>query len=65
MTDGASYGTDAQQIEFYLIDSQTYSEQSNVQYVNFTGIHRRIAIVAQANDSSTVLIGLDKVLYRS
>jgi len=65
MSDGASYGTDSQQTEFYLIDTQTYSEQSDVQYVNFTGIHKRIAIVAQANDSSTVLIGLDKVLYRS
>jgi hypothetical protein len=65
MSDGASYGTDAQQTEFYLIDSQSYSEQSDIQYVNFNGIHKRIAIVAQADDSSTVLIGLDKVLYRS
>lgn len=65
MTDGASYATDAQQIEFYLIDTKTYSDESNVQYVNFNGIHKRIAIVAQANDSSTVLTGLDKVLYRS
>ena len=65
MTDGASYGTDSQQNEFYLIDTQSYSDESNIQYVNFTGIHKRIAIVAQSNDSSTVLIGLDKVLYRS
>jgi hypothetical protein len=65
MSDGASYGTDAQQTEFYLIDTQSYSEESNVQYVNFNGIHKRITIVAQADDSSTVLTGLDKVLYRS
>ena len=65
MSDGASYGTDSQQSEYYLIDTQTYTDESNVQYVNFTGVHKRIAIVAQALDSSTVLIGLDKVLYRS
>jgi len=65
MTDGASYATDSQQVEFYLIDTKSYSEQSDTQYVNFTGIHKRIAIVAQANDSSSVLTGLDKVLYRS
>lgn len=65
MSDGASYGTDSQQSEFYLIDTKSYSEESTNQYVNFTGIHKRIAIVAQSNDSSTVLTGLDKVLYRS
>jgi hypothetical protein len=65
MTDGASYATDAQQTDFYLIDTKYYTDESNIQYINFTGIHKRIAIVAQASDSSTVLLGLDKVLYRS
>ena len=65
MSDGASYATNSQQSEFYLIDTKSYSEQSETQYVNFTGIHKRIAIVAQADDSSSVLTGLDKVLYRS
>jgi len=65
MSDGASYSTDSQQSEFYLIDTQTYTDESNIQYVNFTGIHKRIAIVAQSLDSSTVLTGLDKILYRS
>lgn len=61
----SSYATQSEQSEFYLIDSKNYTNQSNNQYVNFTGIHQRIAIVAQASDSSTVLTGLDKVLYRS
>jgi|TARA_A100001391_G_scaffold203319_2_gene195324 hypothetical protein len=65
MTDNASYATDSQQSEFFLIDKQTYSEESTNQYVNFTGILKRIAIVVQADDSSTALTGLDKVLYRS
>ncbi len=65
MSEGASYGTDSQQTDFYLIDSRTYTDESNIQYVNFTGIHKRIAIVAQSLDSSTILQGLDKILYRS
>jgi hypothetical protein len=65
MTDGASYATDAQQTEFFQIDSQTYTEQSTPAYVNFTGVFKRIAFVIQSTDSSTVLVGLDKILYRS
>ena len=65
MTAGASYATDAQQSEFFLIDSQTYTEQSTPAYVNFTGVFKRVAFVAQSADSSTVLTGLDKILYRS
>jgi hypothetical protein len=65
MTDNASYATDAQQTDFFLIDSQTYTEQSTPAYVNFTGVFKRVAFVVQSTDSSTVLVGLDKILYRS
>lgn len=65
LVDGASYGTESQQSDFYLIDTQYYSSESNIQYVNFTGVHQRVVFVAQASDSSTVLTGLDKILYRS
>lgn len=65
LVDGASYATDSQQEDFYLIDTKNYSEQSGVVYVNFTGIHQKVSFVAQSSDSSTVLTGLDKILYRS
>ncbi len=71
MTDGASYATDSQQSDFYLINSTTFSETTDRKFVNFTGIHKRVAFVAHysddasAADSSTVLVGLDKIFYRS
>jgi hypothetical protein len=61
----SSYATQAQQSDFYLIDTKSYDDVSGIKYVNFNGVHQRISIVAQASDSSTVLTGLDKVLYRS
>ena len=64
ITTGASYGTDSQQTEFFQIDRQDYTEQSGVKYVNFTGVFERVAFVAQMTDSSTVLAGIDKILYR-
>ena len=71
MEDGASYATDSQQSDFYLINKTDFSEHTGRKYVNFTGIHKRVAFVAHhsdsssAPDSSTVLSGLDKILYRS
>jgi hypothetical protein len=71
MTAGASYATDAQQSEFFIIDSQEYAEETGRRYVNFTGVFKRVAFAAHhsdstgAPDSSTVLSGLDKILYRS
>ena len=65
MTSGASCGTDSQQTDFFQIDRQDYTEQSGVKYVNFTGVFERVAFVAQMTDSSTVLAGIDKILYRS
>jgi len=71
MEDGASYATDSQQSDFYLINKTDFSEHTGRKYVNFTGIHKRVAFVAHhsdsssAPDSSTVLVGLDKILYRS
>ena len=71
MTAGASYATDAQQSEFFVIDSQEYAEETGRRYVNFTGVFKRVAFAAHhsdstgAPDSSTVLSGLDKILYRS
>ena len=71
MSEGASYATDSQQSEFYLINKTEFSETSGRAYVNFTGVHKRVAFVAHhsdsstAPDSSTVLSGLDKILYRS
>ena len=65
MNSNSSYATEAEQSDFYLIDTQYYDAESNNKYVNFTGVHQKIAIVVQASDSSTVLAGLDKVLYRS
>ena len=65
MTDGASYGTDAQQDEFFQIDRQDYTEETGRKYVNFTGVFKRVAFVITQTDSSTVLSGVDKILYRS
>jgi len=65
LVEGSSYATSNQQEDFYLIDAKNYSDQSGVVYVNFTGVHQKIAFVAQSSDSSTVLTGLDKILYRS
>ena len=65
MTDGASYGTEVQQADFYQIDRQEYSAATGRYPVNFTGIHKRVAFVVTQDDSSTVLAGLDKILYRS
>ena len=71
MTDGASYATESQQDDFYLINSTDFSETTGREYVNFTGVHKCVAFVAHhsdsstAPDSSTVLSGLDKILYRS
>ena len=65
MTDGASYGTEAQQADFYQIDRQEYSAATGRYPINFTGIHKRVAFVVTQDDSSTVLAGLDKILYRS
>ena len=65
MTDGASYGTDAQQDEFFQIDRQDYTEETGRKYVNFTGVFKRVAFVITQTDSSTVLSGIDKILYRS
>jgi len=71
MTDGASYATESQQDDFYLINRTEFSETTGREYVNFTGVHKRVAFVAHhsdsstAPDSSTVLSGLDKILYRS
>ena len=64
MTSGASYGTDSQQTEFFQIVWQDYTVVSGVKYVNFTGVFERVAFVAQMTDSSTVLAGIDKILYR-
>ena len=65
MSAGASYGTDDNKDEFFQVDRQDYTEQSGIKYVNFTGVFERVAFVAQMTDSSTVLAGLDKILYRS
>lgn len=70
MSKNSSYATQAQQSDFYLISKKEYDSESDPQYVNFTGVHEKIAFVAHvsdsstAPDSSTVLIGLDKILYR-
>jgi len=65
MSDGASYGTEVQQSEFYLIDRQTYTSATGNFPVSFTGVHKRVAFVITQDDSSTVLSGVDKILYRS
>ena len=65
MTDGASYGTDSQQEDFFQIDRQDFTEETGRKYVNFTGVFKRVAFVVTQTDSSTVLSGLDKILYRS
>jgi hypothetical protein len=65
MSAGGSYGTDDSKDEFFQVDRQDYTEQSGVKYINFTGVFERVAFVAQSTDSSTVLLGLDKILYRS
>lgn len=64
-TAGYSYATDVQQSDFYLIDTKNYTDESDIQYINFNGVHTAVAFVAQASDSSTVLTGIDKILYRS
>ena len=64
MSEGASYGTDSQQSEFFQIDRQTYDDVSTPQYVNFTGVFKRVAFVITLSDSSTILTGVDKILYR-
>ena len=65
MSAGASYGTDDNKDEFFQVDRQDYTEQSGIKYVNFTGVFERVAFVVQMTDSSTVLAGIDKILYRS
>ena len=65
MSDGASYSTDVQQGDFYFIDRQTYTSATGRFPVNFTGVHKRVAFVVTQDDSSTVLGGVDKILYRS
>ena len=65
MSAGASYGTDDKKAEFFQVDRQDYTEQSGIKYVNFTGVFERVAFVVQMTDSSTVLAGVDKILYRS
>jgi len=62
-----SYATDSHRSQFYKITTQTYSSASGVKYFNFTGVHTSVAFVfSQAvDDSSTVLGGIDKILYRS
>jgi len=61
-----SYSTDAHRSNFYKITTQTYSSATGVKYFNFTGVHTSVAFVfAESADSSTVLGGIDKILYRS
>ena len=67
MDANVSYATDAQRSNFYKITTQTYSSATGVKYFNFTGVHTSVAFVfaQDAGDSSTVLGGIDKILYRS
>ena len=62
-----SYATDSDRSNFYKITTQTYSSATGVKYFNFTGVHTAVAFVLSpdAGDSSTVLGGIDKILYRS
>jgi hypothetical protein len=67
LTPNMSYATDSHQSSFYKITTQTYSNASGVKYFNFTGVHTSVAFVfvQESGDSSTVLGGIDKLLYRS
>ena len=66
-TMSTSVGFTSDRDEFYKITTQTYSSVDGDQYFNFTGIHQGVVFVIVENqgDSSTVLGGIDKILYRS
>jgi hypothetical protein len=67
MEPNMSFSTDSHRSNFYKITTQSYSSATGVKYFNFTGVHTSVAFVfaQDAGDSSTVLGGIDKILYRS